>query len=103
MYCKAACGNNVHKYCFQQWAAQKKGAGTGGLTCPFCRCQWHDEDVVNKINKMAATRSREGYLNVADQLGLSGLRDYSSYHQPWVRIQRREGNLEDEENEPMWY
>lgn len=34
VYCKAACGNNLHKDCFAQWAATK---GNGNVTCPFCR------------------------------------------------------------------
>ena len=29
----------------------------------------------------------EGYVNVAGELGLSGARDYSTYHQRWVRSQ----------------
>jgi hypothetical protein len=30
-------------------------------------------------------RNEDGYLNVAGQLGLSGERDYSTYHPFWVR------------------
>lgn len=29
----------------------------------------------------------EGYVNVAGELGLNGARDYSTYHQRWVRQQ----------------
>jgi hypothetical protein len=33
------------------------------------------------------TVNEEGYVNVADELGLSGERDYSTYHPYWVRQQ----------------
>jgi len=34
IYCKAACGNNIHKACFDKWAASRVLTG-GGITCPF--------------------------------------------------------------------
>jgi len=81
VYCKASCGNNVHKTCFEQWAATAKGKD---VTCPFCRATWQgDEDMLKKLTT-SGTVNDEGYVNVADQLGL-GPRDYSTYHQPWVR------------------
>ena len=84
VYCKAACGNNVHKQCFEQWAATKKG---GSVTCPFCRTLWQgDEDTLKKVARSGMVNN-EGYVNVASQLGLSGKRDYSTYHQHWVRRQ----------------
>ena len=84
VYCRAACGNNVHKECFEQWAATKKG---GSVTCPFCRTPWQgDEDTLKKVARSGKVND-EGYVNVASQLGLSGQRDYSSYHQHWVRRQ----------------
>lgn len=42
VYCKAACGNNIHEVCFSQWKASKNG---GAVTCPFCRTPWQGEDV----------------------------------------------------------
>ncbi|KAF2111003.1 hypothetical protein BDV96DRAFT_472711, partial [Lophiotrema nucula] len=86
VYCKAACGNNVHNDCMSNWA-QARG---GKATCPYCRAKWADEELtksvsVNMLN--GATKSREGYINVASQLGLSGRRDYSTYHRPWVNQQ----------------
>lgn len=84
VYCKAACGNNVHKSCFEQWAATKIG---GSVTCPFCRTPWQgDEDTLKKVAQSGKVNA-EGYVNVASQLGLSGQRDYSTYHQHWVRRQ----------------
>ncbi|KAJ4294512.1 hypothetical protein N0V90_008203 [Kalmusia sp. IMI 367209] len=84
VYCKAACGNNVHKDCMQSWMAAKSGKAT----CPYCRAQWEQDDVGSfegKVDLKIATRSEEGYVNIASQLGLSGERDHSTYHQPWVR------------------
>lgn len=84
VYCKAACGNNIHKACFKQWAATKKGRE---VTCPFCRTPWQgDEDTLKRVASMGRV-NEEGYVNVASQLGLSGQRDYSTYHQHWVRRQ----------------
>lgn len=81
VYCKAACGNNIHKTCFDQWARTKPGA----VTCPFCRSPWEaDESAVQTVAK-SETVNAEGYVNVASQLGLSGRRDYSTYNKYWVR------------------
>ena len=88
VYCKAACGNNVHKGCMQSWIAS---TGAGKATCPYCRAKWEDPDIAaglaGKVDLKAAKRTSEGYVNVARQLGLSGRRDYSSYHRPWVNRQ----------------
>ncbi|GAB7361474.1 hypothetical protein MBLNU230_g1530t1 [Neophaeotheca triangularis] len=70
VWCKAACGNNVHAKCFDMWAKQKSP-----VKCPFCRTDWVGvEDVgngerafVTKVKKpIAGVTSR--YLNVRDQL-----------------------------------
>jgi hypothetical protein len=80
IWCRAACGNNIHKQCFEQWAASKPGR----VSCVYCRRTWKgDEDSIKRISKMGA-KNAEGYVNVAGELGLSGERDYSSYHQLWV-------------------
>lgn len=94
VYCKAACGNNIHKSCFDRWAATKRGAR---VTCPFCRTPWEsgDEGDIKKV----ATNGRvnaDGYVNVASQLGLSGRRNYSTYNEYWVRQQMRNGNVDYE-------
>ena len=90
VFCKAACGNNVHKECFEQWAATKR-AQRAKVTCPFCRTPWQgDNEIVSKLAKEGNVNA-EGYVNVASQLGLSGRRDYSSYHPFWVRQQRYRG------------
>lgn len=82
VYCKAACGNNVHKTCFQQWAATKGGRS---VPCPFCRTPWQQDEADATKNVVRNERkNKEGYVNVADQLGLSGERDYSTYNQYWL-------------------
>ncbi|EMD00094.1 hypothetical protein BAUCODRAFT_30550 [Baudoinia panamericana UAMH 10762] len=99
VYCKAACGNNIHAECFRQWAATKTG-GRGAVTCPFCRTPWEEQGVVGgsagdeaarKMAREGLMRGEEGYVNVAAQLGMSGRRDYASYHSFWVRAQARRG------------
>jgi len=41
VWCKAACGQNFHADCIEQWKRSKHG---GRVTCPFCRTEWQDED-----------------------------------------------------------
>ncbi|KAL2041184.1 hypothetical protein N7G274_006128 [Stereocaulon virgatum] len=84
VWCKAACGNNIHKTCFEQWAKSQSGKE---VRCVYCRTPWQgDEDSIKRI-KNAGQINGEGYVNVAVELGLSGTRDYSTYHQQWVRRQ----------------
>lgn len=86
VYCKTSCGNNVHKACMQSWI---QVATRGKATCPYCRAAWNTEDVfdgsLGSVVTKGLQRNEDGYVNVAGQLGLSGERDYSSYHQYWVR------------------
>jgi hypothetical protein len=64
-------------------------AARGKATCPYCRATWAAEvgaDVnLGDIDTKGLERNEDGYVNVAGQLGLSSERDYSSYHQFWVR------------------
>ena len=92
VYCKAACGNNIHRECFNQWAVTKQGSGLTA-TCPFCRTAW--QDGAEDIKSLAKTgpHNREGYVNLSTQLGLSGRRDSSTYHQPWY-LQRERGGVD---------
>lgn len=83
VYCRSACGNNVHKECMQNWAT----ARSGNATCPMCRSPWSSQDVSAGKVDLTKTEFLEGYRNVASQLGVSRERDYSSYHQPWVSQQ----------------
>jgi hypothetical protein len=85
VYCKASCGNNVHKACMRNWIAVSKGKAT----CPYCRAKWEAdtefEGKLGNVDMKNLERNEDGYANVAGQLGLNGERDYSTYHQFWVR------------------
>jgi hypothetical protein len=87
VYCKASCGNNVHKDCMQKWISMTRGKAT----CPYCRAIWAAEDgfdgKLGTVDTKGLEKNEDGYINVAGQLGLSGERDYSTYHPHWVRSQ----------------
>lgn len=81
VYCKAACGNNMHKDCFEQWAKSQAGQV---VKCVYCRTPWQvDAGNINELLK-AGSVSADGYVNVANRLGMTGERDYSTYHPYWV-------------------
>ncbi|KAL1985922.1 hypothetical protein VTN96DRAFT_7187 [Rasamsonia emersonii] len=88
VWCKAACGNNVHKACFDRWAASTR---ENGVRCVYCRSPWPVDDTRLDLKSLVknARVSHEGYLNVASSLGMSGIRDYSTYYQPWVQRRYR--------------
>ncbi|KAL9102586.1 MAG: hypothetical protein Q9163_002266 [Psora crenata] len=77
VFCKAACGNNIHADCFEQWAKSQAG---NEVRCVYCRTPWQgDEEQVKRICKDKAKSGRkgvngEGYVNVAQELGMSGAR-----------------------------
>jgi hypothetical protein len=102
VYCKASCGNNVHKTCMQNWMA----ASRGKATCPYCRAKWEEDTgfggKLGGVDTQGLQRNEDGYVNVGSQLGLSGQREMSTYHPFWVRQQmgygdwRRRGYYEDD-------
>ncbi|KAF2174408.1 hypothetical protein K469DRAFT_712944, partial [Zopfia rhizophila CBS 207.26] len=76
VYCKAACGNNIHKQCFDKWAQTKRDQYSK-VTCPYCRSEWQENEAPSKknllqggVNLQTGVRAhgRFGYINVADQL-----------------------------------
>lgn len=76
VYCRAGCGNNVHKNCMDSWGKASKGK----VTCPYCRCNWFDTDLSgSKVDLKTATMNADGYYNLAPQLGLSGERGMLSW------------------------
>ncbi|KAL8861218.1 MAG: hypothetical protein Q9178_002434 [Gyalolechia marmorata] len=99
-YCKAACGNNIHTHCFEQWARVQSKQDV--VRCVYCRTPWQQQqrdvsefkDVVEK-----GKRGEEGYVNVGKELGLSARRDMSSYHRFWVRRQGGRGNGEENDDD----
>ncbi len=86
VWCRAACGQNVHRGCFETWAATKRrqqADGGGEVTCPYCRSVWEgDEEMVMKVRR-DGERNAEGYVNVADQLGISGQRGEFNAVEGW--------------------
>lgn len=90
VYCKAACGQNVHDECFNTWASTKGGVD---VPCPFCRTPWQQDDEQLKLVASSGERNAEGYINVASQLGMSGRRDYSTYNPYWLAQQADEGRI----------
>ncbi|KAG8527989.1 uncharacterized protein KY384_006905 [Bacidia gigantensis] len=80
VWCRAACGNNVHADCFEQWAKSQAGKE---VKCVYCRTPWKgDEEQMMRIcrekAKSTVDKSGGGYVNVAQELGLSGARGNSS-------------------------
>ncbi|KAI9828583.1 MAG: hypothetical protein M1819_006575, partial [Sarea resinae] len=68
VWCKAACGNNLHKQCFEQWAKSQRG---NVVKCVYCRTPWQWDDGKNlKSILRSGEINEEGYVNVADELGL---------------------------------
>jgi hypothetical protein len=78
VWCRGGCGNNVHKACFAIWS-QNCHRGGVGVTCVYCRAPW--------TNAAAAGTNKEGYVNMAAAVGLSQVRDVSTYYQGPVRGQ----------------
>lgn len=89
---KAACGQGVHKQCLDMWAKSKRqqggdSGGAGKVTCPYCRSDWEfeqEEKAVDLANIKRGLPNSEGYVNVADQLGIRQQRNYSSYSSYWT-------------------
>lgn len=84
VWCKAQCGHNLHRSCFEQWAASQSGKE---VRCVYCRTAWEYDAGDANVIKGAGEATADGYVNVADHFGMSRARDYSGYYQPWVRRQ----------------
>ncbi|EWC44583.1 hypothetical protein DRE_06664 [Drechslerella stenobrocha 248] len=89
VYCMAQCGSNIHKECFRQWAASKSGSV---VTCVICRTPWEDNSIsAAEYGRVlqGAKVGNEGYLNVADEMGMTRRRDTSTYNRfyNWQSLQ----------------
>lgn len=87
-WCKAACGQNIHSRCLAKWAHSQRGGNDGDksdVTCPYCRSKWEGDvgQVELATVKQYGTMTGEGYVNVADQLGISRVQDTSTYSRYW--------------------
>lgn len=60
-----------------------------GIFTMYSRTDWPSDAGNHTLDSLMskAQYSADGYVNVADAVGLSGHRDYSTYHQFWVRRQ----------------
>ncbi|KAL8704923.1 MAG: hypothetical protein Q9201_001918 [Fulgogasparrea decipioides] len=72
VWCKAACGNNIHKQCFEQWARSQ--TRKADVRCVYCRTSWQQDEVSMENIKKGGEVNEEGYVNVGGQLGLSPIR-----------------------------
>ncbi|KAH8883284.1 hypothetical protein GQ53DRAFT_753000 [Thozetella sp. PMI_491] len=83
VWCRAACGQNIHMACFETWAATKRRQSGGEVTCPYCRSVWQGDNSILESVKKGGRVTSEGYVNVAGELGISTQRDYSTYSRFW--------------------
>ncbi|KAL3437740.1 hypothetical protein BDV09DRAFT_149467 [Aspergillus tetrazonus] len=106
VWCRAACGNNIHKACFQKWAASSNNQG---VRCVYCRSPWQNQDTDGKVDvtlEQLVAQGRvgeDGYINVASQMGLSGERDSSTYYQRWVHRRSYYSGWRDREDYVDYY
>ncbi|KAI9142021.1 hypothetical protein BKA69DRAFT_1156886 [Paraphysoderma sedebokerense] len=75
-WCRAQCGNNVHKDCFTRWSRASRGPD--GATCVYCRCNWVESTKASGTNPKVLYK--EGYMNLGNLQGLPSDRDHSSYY-----------------------
>ncbi|KAI9738083.1 MAG: hypothetical protein M1818_005511 [Claussenomyces sp. TS43310] len=61
VWCKAACGQNFHRECFEQWKRSKAGRQ---VTCVYCRSEWQEDG-----NSSAAPGSLAGLQGEAVKVG----------------------------------
>ncbi|WVQ78319.1 hypothetical protein IAT38_000404 [Cryptococcus sp. DSM 104549] len=74
------CGRPLHRECFTMWSATNR-AKRNKVTCVWCRAPWEDDDHFNKgKGKATYSYSSDGHMNLADQAGMSRLRDVSTYY-----------------------
>jgi hypothetical protein len=72
-WCRAGCGNSIHKACWTEWSKNQKAQGKKP-TCVYCRSVWVDETAAGA----AGATKVGGYLNLAAVAGMTGARDTSS-------------------------
>ncbi|OQE21117.1 hypothetical protein PENSTE_c012G09096 [Penicillium steckii] len=83
VWCKASCGNNLHKECQDKWAATT--GRTSDVRCVYCRSIWESDtpnlnaESIQSLRGNVGNLNHEGYVNLASQFGLSGKRDLSVY------------------------
>lgn len=86
VWCRAACGNNMHRSCFDEWARASRDGPQVQVRCVYCRTPWQVEVEADGLDwvKQAGSMGPDGYVNVGKQVGISPIRDYSTYHPYWT-------------------
>jgi hypothetical protein len=69
-------GSEPLEDCFLRWSQQSRQKGLQ-ITCVFCRSEWKVDSASGKDPKSRI--GREGYLNFADEQGMSGRRQYEGH------------------------
>ncbi|KAF7717424.1 Uncharacterized protein PECH_006423 [Penicillium ucsense] len=98
VWCQTGCGNNVHKVCFEQWARASRSS-QGPVRCIYCRIEWPGPGSDPKVEKLrqSGTLGPGGYINVAEQFGLSPKRDSSRYSSSSTSRRSRSSGRRDAE------
>lgn len=73
VWCKATCGNSLHRECFLTWRREGKNI------CVFCRSPWEADE-----KELGGLPETGGFCNLGAMVGLPKTRDTSSYHKPWL-------------------
>lgn len=100
VWCRAACGQNMHRDCFGLWAKSKAGE----TTCPFCRSIWEGNKDLVDTKKIDRSRGliEDGYINIRDQLpGVSRFRGTCARRTGFHAAMRAD-SLEDESTYSSW-
>ncbi|CAG8953943.1 hypothetical protein HYFRA_00010904 [Hymenoscyphus fraxineus] len=61
VWCKAACGQNFHKECLEQWKRSKHG---GQVTCVYCRQPWQED-----VSRTGAPSGLAALKEIAPKVG----------------------------------
>ncbi|KAL1716513.1 hypothetical protein EV715DRAFT_205138 [Schizophyllum commune] len=72
VWCRV-CKNALHKECFNQYKSSEMGRGKRSVNCVYCRSEWPTS--LPAGGSGGARRTSEGYLNLADAVGISSQRD----------------------------
>ncbi|KAL1667916.1 hypothetical protein GGF50DRAFT_47743 [Schizophyllum commune] len=72
VWCRV-CKNALHKECFNQYKSSEMGRGKRSVNCVYCRSEWPISSPAGGSG--GARRTSEGYLNLADAVGISSQRD----------------------------
>jgi hypothetical protein len=83
IWCKGlgACGNNLHRECFEEWAKSK----SGDVRCVHCQVPWKgDEESIKRIAKgKDESVNHESNVKVGSGLSFNGHRDFRTYQSYW--------------------